>query len=81
MRLDALDHGHKLPEKAFLGVIRLTSRQSAPDVVKLLLYRRDFFGDPINEAFEAAMRGPSDWSVGDRELMASFVSKANECEF
>ena len=28
-----------------------------------------------------AMRGPSPWSVGDRELMAAFVSKVNECEF
>ncbi len=28
-----------------------------------------------------AMRGPSAWSVGDRELMAAFVSKANECEY
>jgi hypothetical protein len=28
-----------------------------------------------------AMRGPSAWSVGDRELMAAFVSKMNECEW
>ncbi|WP_210254853.1 carboxymuconolactone decarboxylase family protein [Methylocapsa sp. S129] len=28
-----------------------------------------------------AMRGPSAWSVGDRELMAAFVSKINACEF
>jgi uncharacterized peroxidase-related enzyme len=28
-----------------------------------------------------AMRGPSAWSVGDRELMAAFVSKLNECEY
>jgi uncharacterized peroxidase-related enzyme len=28
-----------------------------------------------------AMRGPSAWSVGDRELMAAFVSKANESEY
>jgi uncharacterized peroxidase-related enzyme len=27
------------------------------------------------------MRGPSAWSVGDRELMAAYVSKMNECEF
>jgi uncharacterized peroxidase-related enzyme len=27
------------------------------------------------------MRGPSAWSVGDRELMAAFVSKVNECQF
>ena len=27
------------------------------------------------------MRGPSAWSVGDRELMAAYVSKVNECAF
>ena len=27
------------------------------------------------------MRGPSDWSVGDRELMAAVVSQANESPF
>jgi AhpD family alkylhydroperoxidase len=27
------------------------------------------------------MRGPSSWSVGDRELMAAFVAKTNQCEF
>jgi len=27
------------------------------------------------------MRGPSAWSVGDRELMAAFVAKTNQCEF
>ena len=27
------------------------------------------------------MRGPSDWSVGDRELMAAIVSKANASPF
>ena len=27
------------------------------------------------------MRGQSEWSVGDRELMAAIVSKANTCEY
>ncbi len=27
------------------------------------------------------MRGPSAWSVGDRELMAAFVARTNQCEF
>ncbi|MGY1967294.1 MULTISPECIES: hypothetical protein [Nocardia] len=27
------------------------------------------------------MRGPSAWSVADRELMAAFVSKVNGCTF
>lgn len=27
------------------------------------------------------MRGPSSWSVGDRELMAAYISRINECTF
>ncbi|WP_414633331.1 carboxymuconolactone decarboxylase family protein [Acidisarcina polymorpha] len=27
------------------------------------------------------MRGPSPWSVADRELMAAFIAKTNKCEF
>ena len=62
-----------------MAFIRTVSRQRVPDVVKLLLYRPDFF--PMAPLFQAVMRGPSEWSVGDRELMAAHVSKTNECEF
>jgi len=27
------------------------------------------------------MRGPSDWSAGERELFAAFVSSLNQCPF
>ena len=81
MRLDILDTGHSFGSKALFVLIRVMSRHPVLDVVKLLKYRPDFFGAPINEVFQEAMRGPSEWSIGDRELMASFVSKTNECEF
>ena len=81
MRLDILDHGHTLPVKALFVLIRAMSRHPAPDVVKTLRYRPEFFGNPISAVFQQAMRGSSEWSIGDRELMASFVSKTNECEF
>jgi len=81
MRLDILDSGHAFKTKAFLAFIRLVSRQAVPDVVKTLTYRPDFFGNPMNVCFQTAMRGESPWSVGDRELMAAYVSKINECEF
>ncbi|WP_267308713.1 carboxymuconolactone decarboxylase family protein [Mycobacterium barrassiae] len=42
--------------------------------MKLALYRPDFYG--AGDLTHEAMRGPSDWSVGDRELMAAVVSKA-----
>jgi len=79
MRLSILDHGHKLKTKALLAFIRTVSRMRVPDVVKLLTYRPEFF--QMNPEFQEAMRGPSEWSIGDRELMAAYISKTNECEF
>jgi hypothetical protein len=81
MRLEVLDRGHRLRTKALFGLIRVVSRHRAPDVIRLLMYRPEFFGTAINEVFHEALRGPSEWSVGERELMAAFVSKTNECEF
>jgi uncharacterized peroxidase-related enzyme len=44
-------------------------------------YRADFYGGPMQGVTHDAMRGPSAWSVGDRELMAAFVAQTNQCEF
>jgi hypothetical protein len=81
MRLDILDHGHTFGTRMIFAMIRVVSRHPVPGVVKTLKYRGDFFGDHMGPVFQLAMRGPSEWSVGERELMASFVSKTNECEF
>ena len=81
MRLDVLDGGHTLKTKALFAMIRVMSRHPVPDVVKTLKYRPELFGDPMSALFQEVMRGPSEWSIGDRELMAAFVSKTNECEF
>ena len=79
MRLDILDRGHRMRTKAVLAVIRLVSRQPVVDAVKLAFYRPEFYGG--GDLTHEAMRGPSDWSVGDRELMAAFVSQANDAPF
>jgi len=81
MRLSILDSGHRFGTKILFAIIRGVSRQPIPEVVKLVMYRPEFFGTPMKALTHEAMRGPSAWSVGDRELMAAFVSKANECEF
>ena len=67
--------------KALLGVIRLVSRQPVAllHAVKLALYRPEFYGG--GDLTHEAMRGPSAWSVGDRELMAAFVSQSDEAPF
>jgi AhpD family alkylhydroperoxidase len=81
MRLRILDSGHGFGTKALFALIRTVSRQPVLDVIKLVKYRADFYGGPMSKVTHEAMRGPSSWSVGDRELMAAFVAKTNQCEF
>lgn len=81
MRLRILDSGHSFGTKALFALIRTVSRQPVLDVIKLVKYRADFYGGPMSEVTQEAMRGPSTWSVGDRELMAAFVAKTSQCEF
>ena len=81
MRLAILDGGHSFGTKALFALIRTVSRQPVLDVIKLVKYRADFYGDPMAKVTHEAMRGPSSWSVGDRELMAAFIAKANRCDF
>lgn len=81
MRLRILDSGHSFGTKALFALIRGFSGQPVLDIIKLVKYRADFYGKPMQRVTHEAMRGPSTWSVGDRELMATVVSKMNACEF
>lgn len=81
MRLGKLDTGHTFGKKALFRFIKLVSGYRAPDVVKTLTYRPEFFGGLMSPVFQQVMRGPSEWAIEDRELMAAYVSKINECEF
>jgi len=81
MRLQILDTGHGFGTKALFALIRTVSRQPVLDVIKLVKYRPDFYGNPMSAITQEAMRGPSAWSVGDREVMAAFVANTNQCDF
>jgi uncharacterized peroxidase-related enzyme len=81
MRLAILDTGHRFGTKLLFALIRAGSRQPVPGPVKVIMYRPDFFGAQMKTVTHEAMRGPSAWSVADRELMAAFVSKMNDCEY
>src|SRR3979490_3075418 len=81
MRLEILDSGYTFGTKILFGFIHLASRQPVPDAARLVFYRADFYGQQMKKFTHEAMRGPSAWSVGDRELMAALVSKTNECEW
>ena len=81
MRLTQLDRGHRLDARLFLGFVRLVSRREPPDVLKTVYYRPEFFGAPYSSLLHDLMRGPSEWSVGERELFAAFTSRLNQCPF
>ena len=81
MRLGCVETGHDPQESKVLDLIREQRRAEPPDVLKTLHYRPELFGRPYSETLELAMRGPSDWSVGERELFAAFVSSLNQCPF
>lgn len=77
MRLSILDDGHRLRARLFM---RMTSGD-APDVVRMLLYRPDFFARPLLALTVPAMRGPSYWTAGEREDMAHEVALRHRCAF
>jgi uncharacterized peroxidase-related enzyme len=81
MRLAILDRGHSFGTKALFAFIRLATRQPTPEMIKLIGYRPGFFGAHMKKVTHEAMRGSSAWSVGDRELMAAWVSRVNACEY
>src|ERR1700727_1388653 len=81
MRLEILNSGYRPGTKLLFAVIRLFSGQPVPDAAKLVFYRPDFYGTQAKKFTHEAMRGPSAWSVGDRELMAAYVSKVNDSEY
>jgi hypothetical protein len=81
MRLQAVARGRGFGAKAKFAMIRVLSGAPTLDVVKTLSFRPALFGDPFNQLIQEVMRGPSEWTVGERELFAAFVSERNRCEF
>jgi hypothetical protein len=81
MRLSKVEHGHRLKQKFMIWMVRLTQRRRAPDVLRTLFYRPEFMGRALSRWTQAVMRGPSEWSVAERELFAAVTSRFNQCVY
>lgn len=81
MRLAVVESGHAAAEAAVLDALREHLGREPTGVLKTLHYRPEIFGRPFSEALDRAMRGPSEWTPGERELFAAFTSLLNQCPF
>ena len=81
MRIKRLENSHRLRQKLFLLLMGLITRGRAPDVVRTLLYRPEFFGKPFSRTTQSVMRLSREWNAGECELFAAFVSRKNQCPF
>ena len=81
MRLQILENGHRPFQKIILSVIRATSEGHVAGPILVMSYRRELFGKYLAACFQEAMRGATEWTVGEVELFAAFVSKLNECKY
>ena len=51
-----------------------------PQIMHLFAFKPDR-GEPLAQFTQGVMRGPSPLSAGQRELIAAFTSRRNDCPF
>ena len=81
MRLEILEDGHRPLQKILLSLTALVTTGQAPGPMRVLSYRRELFGQYFAGCLQEALRGAREWSLGEVELMAAFVSRLNECQY
>ena len=81
MRLPEVERGDSLRSRTLIGIISVALGVRLPDAARVAFYHKDFVGSTLGAWTQRAMRGPSEWSVAERELMAAVVAKWNSCPF
>jgi hypothetical protein len=66
---------------AILRVVRAISGGKVPGPILVLSYRRESCGKYLAACYQEGMRKATEWSLGEVELFAAFVSRLNECKY
>jgi len=80
MRLEILKSGHRPVQKLFLRFIATLIGQ-VPGPIAVMSYRPEIFGKGLSACFQEAMRRQKEWSDGETEVFAAFVSRLNACAY
>ena len=59
MRLREIDRGDRLLDRLLIQFISLATGMRLPDAARVAFYHKEFFGVPMGEWTQAAMRGPT----------------------
>jgi uncharacterized peroxidase-related enzyme len=81
MRLPEVERGDSLRDRVLIRIISKALGARLPDAARVAFYHKGFVGSALGAWTQEAMRGPSEWSVAERELMAAMVAKWNTCPF
>ncbi len=81
MRLQILEKGFRPLQKAILTMVRIMSSGKVPGPILVLSYRRELCGKYLAACYQEGMRKAAEWSLGEVELFAAFVSKLNQCKY
>ncbi len=80
MRLGILDHGHRLTQKLWFKLVGWYMGH-VPGPMRTLTYRPSWFGSHFVDCLQEGLRESREWSQGEVELFAAFVSNLNRCEY
>ena len=81
MRLRILENGYRPLQKLILRPLAALFEGQVPGPMLVMSYRREFFGQYLAACIQEALRGSKNWSVGEVELFAAFVSRLNACQY
>jgi alkylhydroperoxidase/carboxymuconolactone decarboxylase family protein YurZ len=81
LHLQILESGHRLRARAVLWAAEHLGGTPIDDVGTTSLYRPDLFGRNFLKLAGSVLCGPSEWSRGERELFAAFISRTNRCRY
>jgi uncharacterized peroxidase-related enzyme len=81
MKLQSIAKGKGLRHRIKLGLVGTILGERPSDIVSVLFYRPELFGGHLGRYVHALLRGTSEWTLGERELFATYISHCNSCRF
>jgi hypothetical protein len=81
MRLKKIENPRRFIPRLLVAGVQALSGMRLPDVLRVVIYRPEFFGRRFGAWMGGIQRGSSEWSAGERELFAAFTSRLNQCPF